>query len=150
MMTISPSRKWSPNVSPIMDPPIVIALNKADLPVQIDQGYVLSKVPGASVVRISSRTGEGIAELEAALSRVITGEAMRNAAPALVTTRQRAALERALAHIRQVIEARTFDTPLDLLAIDVRAALRAIGEVTGEAIDDAVLTEIFSRFCIGK
>ena len=41
-------------------------------------------------------------------------------------------------------------TPLDLLAIDVRAALRAIGEVTGEAIDEAVLTEIFSRFCIGK
>ena len=34
--------------------------------------------------------------------------------------------------------------------IDVRAALRAIGEVTGEAIDDAVLAEIFSRFCIGK
>jgi tRNA modification GTPase len=131
-------------------PPIVIALSKADLPVQIDQGYVVSKVPGALMVRISSRTGEGIGELEAALSRVITGEATRNAAPSLVTARQRAAIERALAHIRQAIEARAFGTPLDLLAIDVRAALRAIGEVTGEAIDDAVLTEIFSRFCIGK
>ena len=131
-------------------PPIVIALNKADLPTHVDQGYVVSKLPDAAVVRVSSETGEGIAVLEAALARVIGGEATRNAAPALVTTRQRAALERALAHIRQAIEARAIGTPLDLLAIDVRAALRAIGEVTGEAIDDAVLTEIFSRFCIGK
>jgi tRNA U34 5-carboxymethylaminomethyl modifying GTPase MnmE/TrmE len=31
-----------------------------------------------------------------------------------------------------------------------RAAMRAIGEVTGESIDESVLAEIFSRFCIGK
>jgi tRNA modification GTPase len=36
------------------------------------------------------------------------------------------------------------------MATDVRAALHAIGEVTGENVDEAVLTEIFSRFCIGK
>ena len=72
------------------------------------------------------------------------------AAPALVTSRQRAALERALNHLREAIAAKEFGAPHDLLAIDVRAAMRAIGEVTGESIDESVLTEIFSRFCIGK
>jgi tRNA modification GTPase len=77
-------------------------------------------------------------------------EAIGQARPALITTRQRAALDRALAHVQAATTARSEGFPLDLLATDVRAALRAIGEVTGEAVDEAVLTEIFSRFCIGK
>ncbi|MGH2562543.1 MAG: tRNA uridine-5-carboxymethylaminomethyl(34) synthesis GTPase MnmE, partial [Thermomicrobiales bacterium] len=70
--------------------------------------------------------------------------------PALITARQHAALDRALTHIRHAAGARRAAYPLDLLAPDVRAALHALGEVTGEAVDEAVLTEIFSRFCIGK
>ena len=60
------------------------------------------------------------------------------------------ALERALAHLREAEAARAAGVPHDLLTIDVRAAARALGEVTGEAIDETVLAEIFSRFCIGK
>jgi tRNA modification GTPase len=72
------------------------------------------------------------------------------AQPALVTARQSAAVERALAHLRDTQAARAGGVPQDLLATSVRAALHAVGEVTGEAVDEAVLTEIFSRFCIGK
>lgn len=131
-------------------PPAVIVINKRDLPEQADQQSVLDMLPSVPVVELSSRTGEGLEALEAALVAAITGDAARNAAPALVTTRQRAALERALSHLREAIAAREAGAPLDLLAIDIRAAMRAIGEVTGEAIDESVLTEIFSRFCIGK
>jgi tRNA modification GTPase len=131
-------------------PPVVIAINKRDLPDRADQTPVLDILPGARIVELSSMTGDGLADLERALVGVLSGDGARNAAPALVTTRQRAALERALAHLREAVAAHTAGVPLDLLAIDVRAAMRAIGEVTGESIDDAVLTEIFSRFCIGK
>jgi tRNA modification GTPase len=75
---------------------------------------------------------------------------MGQARPAVITARQRAALDRALEHVRAAHAARRDGYPIDLLATDVRAALRALGEVTGEAVDEAVLTEIFSRFCIGK
>ncbi len=61
-----------------------------------------------------------------------------------------AALEQALMHLTLAVDTRADGYPIDLMAIDVRTALRAIGDVTGENIDDAVLTEIFSRFCIGK
>jgi tRNA modification GTPase len=131
-------------------PPVVIAVNKRDLPERADQATATDLLPGARTVDLSSMTGDGLADLERALVDVLSGDSARNAAPALVTARQRAALERALAHLREAVAAHTSGVPLDLLAIDVRAAMRAIGEVTGESIDDAVLTEIFSRFCIGK
>ena len=53
-------------------------------------------------------------------------------------------------HLALARSARDAGLPIDLMATDVRAALHAIGEVTGESVDEAVLTEIFSRFCIGK
>jgi tRNA modification GTPase len=130
-------------------PPVVVVINKRDLPERADQDAVLAALPGVPVIELSSRTGDGLAVLENALVAAISGEAGEHS-PALVTTRQRAALERALEHLREAIAARAFGAPLDLLAIDVRAAMRAIGEVTGESIDESVLSEIFTRFCIGK
>ncbi len=137
-----------PDVRIDLVPPAVIAINKRDLPDRACQSAVRDLLPGVPVVELSTRTGEGLDALETALAIAISGEA--GAAPALVTTRQRAALERALNHLRETISAREEGAPLDLLAIDVRAAMRALGEVTGESIDESVLTEIFSRFCIGK
>ena len=133
----------------IANPPAVIAINKRDLPERADQTVATELLPGVRIVELSGRTGEGLDALEEALVAAISGEAA-NSAPALVTARQRAALERAYEHLREAIAAREMGAPHDLLAIDVRAAMRAIGEVTGESIDETVLTEIFTRFCIGK
>ncbi len=130
--------------------PVLIAVNKRDLPVQASQDAVQRLLPGCPVVSISCLTGTGIPDLEDALARVLASEATAQARPALITARQHAALDRALTHLRAAIAARAAGYPLDLLATDVRAAFRAIGEVTGEAVDEAVLSEIFSRFCIGK
>lgn len=132
------------------DVPIVIAVNKRDLPNKASQDEVLNLLPGCPVVGISSITGEGLPELEETLVSLLRGDAATHARPALITTRQRASLDRALAHVHEAQSARQFGYPIDLLATDVRAALHAIGSVTGEAVDEAVLTEIFSRFCIGK
>ncbi|MDQ3523571.1 MAG: tRNA uridine-5-carboxymethylaminomethyl(34) synthesis GTPase MnmE, partial [Chloroflexota bacterium] len=98
-------------------------------------------------VRVSATTGDGLENLEGALVETLGGAA---AQPALITGRQRAAVDRALSHIHDAQEAHAASIPQDLLATSVRAALHAVGEVTGEHVDQAVLNEIFSRFCIGK
>jgi tRNA modification GTPase len=127
--------------------PVVIAVNKGDLPDRVSQERVSALLPGAPVVSLSARTAEGLDALEDVLAGLVGAGA---ASPALITTRQQAALDRALLHLREAASARAGGYPLDLLATDVRAAAHAMGQVTGESIDEAVLTEIFSRFCIGK
>jgi tRNA modification GTPase len=68
----------------------------------------------------------------------------------MVTMRQLEALGRALGSTEAASRALDDAVPLDLVAVDVREALEAIGEVTGERVRESVLNEIFSRFCIGK
>jgi tRNA modification GTPase len=130
--------------------PVVIAINKADLPDREPQDAVLDLLPGRPVVPISARDGAGIDQLEDALAMQLGSESATHARPALITARQHAALDRAFQHLQHASAARRAGYAIDLLAPDVRAALHAIGEVTGEAVDDAVLAEIFHRFCIGK
>jgi len=135
--------------------PAVVAVTKRDLPERAEQGAALALLPGVPVVEVSSVTGAGIPALEAALANLLRGgggggDVAGPVRPSLITARQAAALDRALAHIRAAAAAHADGIPIDLLAVDVRAALHAVGEVTGEAVDEAVLTEIFSRFCIGK
>jgi tRNA modification GTPase len=130
--------------------PIVIARNKADLADSGDLGPILARLPDVPVVPLSAATGEGLGALEHALAAALRDNAGGAAHPAMISARQRAALDRALAHIHDAQEAWSLGVPQDLLATSVRAALHAIGEVTGEHVDEAVLHEIFSRFCVGK
>ncbi len=131
------------------DLPVTVAINKGDLATSVSQGRVIDLLPGCAVVRVSATTCLGLADLEAAIVASL-GAADGGAQPSLLTARQRAELERAAGHLAEADAARGAGYPLDLLAVDVRAALHAIGGVTGDEVDEAVLTEIFSRFCIGK
>ncbi|HNP74567.1 MAG TPA: hypothetical protein PKK15_25835 [Kouleothrix sp.] len=52
--------------------------------------------------------------------------------------------------MRDAIAGHAAALPADLLAVDMTAALAAIGEITGDGVDDDLLATIFSKFCIGK
>lgn len=133
------------------DSPVVAVINKCDLGLVTDLDLVRSLLPdGAKLVIVSAQTGDGIAELEQAIADRLRGNLASEARPSMLSARQYAELDRALLHIRAAREAHAVGFPTDVLATDVRAASRAIGNVTGEDIDEAILVEIFSRFCIGK
>ncbi|HRA47356.1 MAG TPA: tRNA uridine-5-carboxymethylaminomethyl(34) synthesis GTPase MnmE [Thermomicrobiales bacterium] len=131
--------------------PLVIALNKADRPLQADLAELWAMLPSTvGVVSVSALTGAGLDQLAGAIGAVLRQGSDPVARPALLSERQYGELDRALLLVRGAQEALAAGFPTDLLATDVRLAARAIGRVTGEDIDDAVLSEIFSRFCIGK
>ena len=133
---------------------ILLVQNKADLPAApSDEAAIRAILPAARVVTLSAQTGAGLAALEEALYALATEAADGVTAetdPALATTRQRETIARARDAARHAAAAFDAGIPLDLVAVDARAALLAIGEITGEAASEAILDAIFSRFCIGK
>ena len=99
---------------------------------------------------ISAKTGAGLQALRLALLE----RAGWHASPEgvfIARTRHVQALKRTAGHVAQAIElAARADAALDLLAEELRLAHNALGEITGAVSADALLGEIFGRFCIGK
>jgi len=133
---------------------VLLVWNKADLPADPSDGAAIRAIlPDARVVTLSAQTGAGLAALEDALYGLATeaaGGVTAETDPALATTRQRETIARARDAAGHAAVAFDAGVPLDLVAVDARAALLAIGEITGEAASEAILDAIFSRFCIGK
>jgi tRNA modification GTPase len=68
----------------------------------------------------------------------------------LVNARQAALLRTLAQHLASARQALDVHAPADLIAIDIRAAVRIMGELSGETWNPDVLDTVFSRFCIGK
>ena len=101
---------------------------------------------GAGPLRVSSRTGEGLAALKREIaSRLAALAAKGDEEVADVTARQTALLEKALASLAGVDAA----DPV-LAANALRRAAESIGEIVGKTYSDDLLDAIFSRFCVGK
>jgi len=56
----------------------------------------------------------------------------------------------ALDRLRQAQKGLEYDQPLDLAAVDLHEALYLLGRITGDSVDEQLLDDIFSRFCVGK
>jgi tRNA modification GTPase len=104
---------------------------------------------GASEVNISAKTGEGIDQLVEALTAKAAEIAdTQSEAPPLTRARHREALVEAEAALRRALGAP--DDHTELMAEDVRLALRALGRITGRVDVEELLDVIFRDFCIGK
>jgi tRNA modification GTPase len=132
--------------------PVVLVLNKSDLPQRLAEREVTARWPGAPVVRTSMVTRDGLEALEEqvrALAMVGQGRAAGD--EALVTnTRHRDALRRAAEHLGESLETLRQGLPLDFAAIDLHGAANALSEITGETATEDLLERIFHDFCLGK
>ncbi len=68
----------------------------------------------------------------------------------MINSRHQDALIRARAATLRMVEALRADQPLDLVALDLRIAVNAVGEIVGKTTTEDLLDMIFSQFCIGK
>ncbi len=131
--------------------PTIAVLNKADLAPVADSDTFLDTHPNIrAVVTASADTGQGLAELAGVVARtLLAGEPLTGIA--LVTNpRHRDALARAAAELHAAVEGLEAGMPVDLAAVHLTVAVQALGEITGDAVGEDLLAEIFSRFCIGK
>ncbi|MEB3235357.1 MAG: tRNA uridine-5-carboxymethylaminomethyl(34) synthesis GTPase MnmE [Cyanobacteriota bacterium] len=130
--------------------PVLVAGNKADQ-AGVPAGSVrdpLTVLQPAEVV-FSALDGSGVGDLVRTLLSRCGATALEGLQVAL-NERQRDLALAAAASLTQVQEAADQQLPWDFWTIDLRAAVRSLGEITGEEVSEAVLDRVFSRFCIGK
>lgn len=133
---------------------VVTVINKVDLPALTSAADVYGLVPGAPVAAVSALTGQGLAVLREHLAQTggwLYSTGRGGQVDGVVTnTRHRDALLRARTALDEGAGALVAGLALDAVCTDVRTALEALGQITGESVTEDVLSEIFSRFCIGK
>ena len=99
-------------------------------------------------VHTSAVTGAGIERLKELLYEKSFGARGEDAA-FLIEERHHDALQRSIDSLKRAIFACGMQ-PLDLIGIDVKEAWDALGEITGETATEAIIEEIFAKFCVGK
>ena len=138
-------------VAPDLDQQRLVVVNKTDLPIRIDPARLPSDGPDCAVVKISAKTGDGLDALRDRIRALLISPDFEARETVLVThLRHQAALQRtldALTAVRASVEAKAAG---ELIAMDLRAAIDALGEITGAVSTDDILDRIFREFCIGK
>ena len=128
--------------------PVILIINKADL---ADAKLVQYPSKIEKVVVTIAANNQGIDDLETAILASVTSQKITATnLDIAINQRQAAALTRAKVALRQVQQTIQDNLPLDFWTIDLRGAIQALGEITGEEVTESVLDRIFSRFCIGK
>jgi tRNA modification GTPase len=125
------------------DPRLIRIWNKVDL----------SSTPCPDgFIAVSAQSGTGLAELlEEIARRVWQGRGpLDTEAPIIDSLRQKSLLERSLLGLKHFSHGLEENHPFDVLAVDLKEALDALGEITGKITSQDILNSIFSHFCVGK
>ena len=131
--------------------PCVIIVNKSDLGLAVDLEKLKERFGQDKVMTLSAKTLTGVEAFSAWLKDYVYGSEGALSDGAYV---QNARQERLLREARQSLEdasqAAAAMLPYDCIEIDVRTAIDLLGEITGDTVQDEIINEIFSGFCIGK
>lgn len=104
-----------------------------------------------SIISVSAREQTGIEELEETIREMfLTGEISFNDEVRITNVRHKAALQEALSGLHLVEKSIEDGMPEDFYSIDLMNAYEALGSIIGEAVEDDLVNEIFSKFCMGK
>lgn len=117
-----------------------ILLNKTDLP-------AAEGLPEAEMT-ISAQTGEGVDALREKLRE--EAKAAQGGGALLTQARHIDAAMRAAGALEEMAETIESGMPLDFASVDATSALRALGEITGEDVEEGIVDAVFANFCVGK
>ncbi len=125
----------------------IILLNKTDLPEVIET----SELP-EDVIRISVLKNQNIDKIEERINNLFFENAglVEQDATYLSNARHISLIEKAVESLQAVNEGLELGMPVDLLQVDLTRTWEILGEITGDAAPDELITQLFSQFCLGK
>jgi tRNA modification GTPase len=131
--------------------PVIIVINKTDLPRQLEIEVVERAVPAHSIVPMSVLAEEGLDRLEQAISDMFfEGQLESHDLTYVSNVRHISLLKRARQSLADAVEASNMGIPIDVIQIDARSAWESLGEILGDEAGDSLIDQIFSQFCLGK
>ncbi|WP_262316564.1 tRNA uridine-5-carboxymethylaminomethyl(34) synthesis GTPase MnmE [Lacticaseibacillus parakribbianus] len=114
-------------------------------------GPAAALIPESQIVRTAITTGAGMAALDTKIAGLFNAGIENSQATVMVTNaRQIGLLRQAKASLQSVLAGIEAGMPIDLVQIDMTAAWDKLGEITGDAAPDELITQLFSQFCLGK
>lgn len=134
----------------INDKQAIILVNKSDMDtvINIDE---LKKDSNRDVILFSAKNGEGMDQLEEEIRNMFySGKVTYNDQVYITNARHKEALENALESLKQVKNSVDAGMPEDFYSIDLMDACTDLGLIIGESVEDDLVNEIFSKFCMGK
>lgn len=139
---------------------LIVVVNKIDLLRRDDAEALIEKVRGwveknlaggPPVIGTAAPSNEGITELEDLIVEMVLAGGVACAEGAVVSNvRHSRALEETRLSLQHCLRTVASNLPIDFISIDLRAAVDALGRITGETATEDVIDRIFSDFCIGK
>ena len=124
----------------------IVLLNKTDLPEKIE----LEKLP-KDFIRISALKNENLDAVEKQIRALFfSGEIETKDATTLSNARHIGLVEQALDALKEANRGLAMGLPVDLIQVDITRCWQLLGEITGEAAPDELITQLFSQFCLGK
>ena len=129
----------------------IILFNKTDLPSKLSTEDIAPYAKEEEIVTTSMLNKEGIDQLEEKIAGYFfQGQMNERDATYLSNTRHIALLEKAEQALVEVQNGIEMEMPVDLIQIDFTRAWDLLGEITGDSVQDELLTQLFSQFCLGK
>ena len=126
--------------------PDFVVISKSDL---LDDRRETRDERGESI-RISSKTGEGLADLKRAMNAALFKKTENSEDLWITSEREKTCLEEALAGIDRALNLIRTNPAVELLAFEMQLVRRSLQSITGEISSEDVLQQIFAGFCIGK
>lgn len=125
----------------------IILLNKTDLPEAIETDELTE-----DVIRISVLKNKNIDKIEERINNLFFENAglVEQDATYLSNARHISLIEKAVESLQAVNEGLALGMPVDLLQVDLTRTWEILGEITGDAAPDELITQLFSQFCLGK
>jgi tRNA modification GTPase len=110
-----------------------------------------ARAPRPYQIDVSCLSGQGIETLKDAIKELVwSGEIKAEMLQVMINSRHQDALNRSRAATTRTLDALRADATLELVAMDLRIAVNAVGEIVGKTATEDLLDSIFSQFCIGK
>jgi len=130
---------------------VIVAANKIDAGIEADLEALGEIFDGHNIIKMSVKDKKGIDLLEEAIYNTAYSGNVKSKSSAVVSNiRHKSLIDKAVDSIEKAMEAIDEGIPVDLISVDIKDAWRYLGEITGDTVEEDIITEIFSRFCIGK